>query len=72
MLGDALCDDYVSVYDGTLTTETSGDDWEAVIVTQARGEMDEDDDSGYDKPEALLVITVRDAQLQIKLLLGSL
>ena len=56
--------------DRTLTIDT-GDNWEDVIVGQARGELweddDEVDDTGDDEPETLPVIT---ALLQIKNIVG--
>ena len=69
LLGGVSWDNYITTDDGTLTIDTAGDDWEAVIVTQARGELEEDDDDvddiGDDEPETP-VITVRDALLRIK------
>ena len=60
--------------DGTLTTDIADDDWEAAIVTRARGESPEDDDeaddSGEDEAETLPVITARDALTQIKDIVG--
>ena len=74
LLGEVSWDEYVNMDDGTLTTETAGDDWEAAIVAEARGEVqdddDEADDSGDDDPETLPVITARAALLQIKNIVG--
>ena len=73
LLGGVSWDYYVTTDDRALTTDTAGDDWEAVIVTQARGELEEYDDDvddiGDDEPETP-VITARDALLRIKNIVG--
>ena len=73
-LADVSRDACVTVEDGTLTTDTADDDWEAVIVGQAQGELweddDEVDDSGDNEPDSLPVITARDALIQIKNIVG--
>ncbi|KAK2171458.1 hypothetical protein NP493_1062g00044 [Ridgeia piscesae] len=74
LLGDVSWDDYVTMDDATLTTETAGDDWEAAIVAQVRGETQDDDDevddSGDGEPETPPVITAREALLQVKNIVG--
>ena len=35
LLGDVSWEDFVTMDDGTVTTDTAGDNWEAAIVSQA-------------------------------------
>ena len=69
-------DDYAIMNDRTLTTDTAGDDWETMIVDQARGNLEDDaqvvDDSGDDEvePETFPIITRMDPLFQIKNIVG--
>ena len=79
LLDDMSLEDFVTMDDGTLMTDTAGDDWEVEIVARARVESpqvespqddDEADDSGEDEAETLPVITVRNTLMPIKNIVG--
>ena len=38
LLGGVSCDNYITVYDDTITSDTAGEKWEAVITSKAKGE----------------------------------
>ena len=69
LLGVVSWADYISMDDGTSTTDVASDEWEAALIAKARGEVPADDsssDEDAEEPaEPTPVLTIREALVRV-------